>query len=240
MSGIRAFLHSSWTIPAAREKFVFKKRGLDPMGRRAGFKGNGGVQMLSKKLMMTALGLSGAVCLMVPGTVMADSAKPKVLKPCMQCHADTPDNGIRGRLGSVSMKAETIKVDTGGASWLVNFDEDTDLTGAEAMNKIEAGKEVLITYHDDDGILYAESVDVKPPAQLDPAMLITVDELAPLIQQGPEKGNFAIVDARPGKLFIEGHIPGAISIYDAQFDKNLDRLPKDKDQLLVFYCGGPT
>lgn len=196
--------------------------------------------MLSRKLTMAALTLSGAALLLVPGTIMAEGAKPKVLKPCLQCHADTPDNGIRGKLGSVSMKAETIKVDTGGASWLVNFDEDTDLTGAEALNKIGAGKEVLITYYEEDGALYAEAVDVKAPAKLDPAMLIKVDELAPLIEQGPEKGNFAIVDARPGKLFIEGHIPGAISIYDAQFDKNLDKLPKNKDNLLVFYCGGPT
>ena len=196
--------------------------------------------MLSRKLTMAALGLSGAVMLLVPGTIMAENAKPKVLKPCMQCHADTADNGIRGKLGSVSMKAETIKVDTGGASWLVNFDDDTDLTGAEAFNKIGAGKEVLITFYEEDGALYAESIDVKPPAKLDPAMLIKVDELAPLIEQGPEKGNFAIVDARPGKLFIEGYIPGALSIYDAQFDKNLDKLPKNKDNLLVFYCGGPT
>ncbi|MBT8355508.1 MAG: rhodanese-like domain-containing protein [Desulfofustis sp.] len=196
--------------------------------------------MLSRKMMMAALGLSGAMLLMVPGTMMAEGAKPKVLKPCMQCHADTAENGIRGRLGSVSMKAETIKVDTGGASWLVSFDEDTDLSGAEAMNKIKAGKEVLITYYEEDGALYAESVDVKQPAQLDAAIMIKIDELAPLIEQGPEKGNFTIVDARPGKLFVQGHIPGAISIYDAQFDKNLDKLPKKKDNLLVFYCGGPT
>lgn len=196
--------------------------------------------MLSRKLIMAAVGFSGAALLMVPGTIMAENAKPKVLKPCMQCHADTPDNGIRGKLGSVSMKAETIKVDTGGASWLVNFDEDTDLSGAEALNKIPAGKEVLITFYEEDGALYAESVDVKQPAKLDPAILIKIDELAPLIEKGPEKGNFAIVDARPGKLFLEGHIPGAISIYDAQFDKNLDKLPKNKDNLLIFYCGGPT
>ena len=196
--------------------------------------------MLRRKLTLAVLSLSGVALLMVPGTIMAANAKPKVLKPCMQCHADTADNGIRGKLGSVSMKAETIKVDTGGASWLVNFDEDTDLSGAEAFNKIPSGKEVLITFYEEDGTLYAESVDVKQPAKLDPAILIKVDELAPLIEQGPEKGNFTIVDARPGKLFLQGHIPGAISIYDAQFDKNLDKLPKNKDNLLVFYCGGPT
>lgn len=170
----------------------------------------------------------------------AGGEKPKVLKPCMQCHADNGENDLRGKLGSVSMKAETIKIDTGKASWLVSFDEDTSLDGAEAFNKIGKGKEILVTYRTEDGMLFADSVAVKPPAKLDPAMLIKVDELAPLIEKGPKEGNFTIVDARPGKLFIGGHIPGAISIYDAQFEKNLDKLPKNKENLLVFYCGGPT
>ncbi|WP_163340396.1 rhodanese-like domain-containing protein [Desulfopila sp. IMCC35008] len=168
------------------------------------------------------------------------SEKPKVLKPCMQCHAENDDNDIRGKLGSVSMKAETIKIDTGKASWLVSFDDDTSLDGAEAFNKIGKGKEILVTYREEDGMLFADSVAVKPPAKLDPSMLIKVEELAPLIEKGPKEGKFTIVDARPGKLFIGGHIPGAISIYDAQFEKNLDKLPTNKEDLLVFYCGGPT
>lgn len=196
--------------------------------------------MLSRRLTAAALGLGSAALLMVPGAIMADDAKPKVLKPCMQCHTDTPENAIRGKLGSVSMKAETLKVDTGGAPWLIKFDGDTDLTGAEALNKIDADKEVMVTYYEEDGSFYAESVYVKPPAKIDPAMLIKIDELAPLVEKGPEKGEFTLVDARPGKVFLEGHIPGAMSIFDAQFEKNLDKLPKDKDKLLVFYCGGPT
>lgn len=195
---------------------------------------------MNSTLTKTVLGLAAVSLLMVPGSLLAKDAKPKVLKPCMQCHTDDTENDIRGRLGSVSMKAETLKVDTGGGSWLVNFDDETTLTGAEAFNKIGSGKEVLVTYRQEDGLLMADSVDVKPPAKLDSAMLIKVEELAPLVAMGPEKGKFTIVDARPGKLFIEGHIPGAISIYDAQFDKNLDKLPKNKDNLLVFYCGGPT
>ena len=99
---------------------------------------------------------------------------------------------------------------------------------------------MLVSYRQEDGILLAESVAVKQPATLDPALLIAIDELAPLVEQGTEKAHFTIVDARPGKLYGEGHIPGAISIYDAQFEKNLDKLPANKDNLLVFYCGGPT
>ncbi len=48
-----------------------------------------------------------------------------------------------------------------------------------------------------------------------------------------------VVDARPKrKKYDKGHIPGAISIPDTQFDKYKDKLPRDKDKLLVFYCGG--
>lgn len=195
--------------------------------------------MQGRRFGQVLLGTAALSIMLVPAAGLAKE-KPKVLKPCMQCHADNADNDLRGKLGSVSMKAETIKIDTGGASWLVNFDEDTSLDGADAINKIPKGKEILISYRQEDGMLVADSVAVKAPAKLDPEMLIKVDDLAPLVEQGPEKGQFTIVDARPGKLFIQGHIPGAISIYDAQFEKNLDKLPKNKDNLLVFYCGGPT
>lgn len=196
--------------------------------------------MGSRKFAKAMLGVTAFSLILSPGISMAKGEKPKVLKPCMQCHTDNADNDIRGKFGSASMKAETLKIDTGKASWLVNFDEDTSLDGAEAFNKIPQGKEILVTYREEDGMLYADSVAIKPPAKLDPSKRIMIEELAPLISQGPEKGQFTIVDARPGKVFVEGHIPGAISIYDAQFEKNLDKLPKDKDNLLVFYCGGPT
>jgi rhodanese-related sulfurtransferase len=49
-----------------------------------------------------------------------------------------------------------------------------------------------------------------------------------------------IIDSRPAARFIDGSIPGAINIYDAEFDKHIDKLPSDKNKLLIFYCAGPT
>ncbi len=57
----------------------------------------------------------------------------------------------------------------------------------------------------------------------------------------PQPEGVMIVDARPYKpKYIKGHIPTAVSIPFSQFDKNIEKLPKDKNDLLIFYCGGPT
>lgn len=55
----------------------------------------------------------------------------------------------------------------------------------------------------------------------------------------PMADNVMLIDARPYKpKYIQGHIPMAVSIPDSQFDKMTDRLPADKNSLLIFYCGG--
>jgi rhodanese-related sulfurtransferase len=55
----------------------------------------------------------------------------------------------------------------------------------------------------------------------------------------PPKPGVVIIDARPtARKYDIGHIPGAINIPDTQFDKLTDRLPADKNTLLLFYCEG--
>jgi hypothetical protein len=55
----------------------------------------------------------------------------------------------------------------------------------------------------------------------------------------PEGG--MIIDSRPYQpKYVNGHIPAAVSIPDSQFDKLTDKLPQDKNTLLIFYCEGPT
>lgn len=55
----------------------------------------------------------------------------------------------------------------------------------------------------------------------------------------PMPDTVMLIDARPYKpKYIAGHIPMAVSIPDTQFEKLTDRLPADKNKLLIFYCGG--
>jgi rhodanese-related sulfurtransferase len=54
-----------------------------------------------------------------------------------------------------------------------------------------------------------------------------------------EKAAMVLIDSRPkARQYDKGHIPGAISIPDSDFDKMTDKLPADKATPLYFYCGG--
>lgn len=55
-----------------------------------------------------------------------------------------------------------------------------------------------------------------------------------------EKADLTLVDSRPKERKYDlGHIPGAISLPDSQFDKlAAERLPADKAAALYFYCEG--
>ncbi|NDV20471.1 sulfurtransferase [Pseudodesulfovibrio sp. JC047] len=55
----------------------------------------------------------------------------------------------------------------------------------------------------------------------------------------PKPKGVMIVDSRPYKpKYVDGYIPTAVSIPTSQFDKLVDRLPADKNDMVIFYCGG--
>jgi rhodanese-related sulfurtransferase len=48
-----------------------------------------------------------------------------------------------------------------------------------------------------------------------------------------------LIDSRPKKRkYDKGHIPGAISLPDTEFEQKSALLPEDKSTPLIFYCGG--
>jgi len=104
------------------------------------------------------------------------------------------------------------------------------------IDKIPRDKEIAVTFKHKDGELHAESISVKPPARISPEKLVNVEQVAEHV----DKDDAVIIDSRPAMRFLEGSIPGAINIYDAEFDRHVDKLPKDKNKLLIFYCAGVT
>ena len=91
---------------------------------------------------------------------------------------------------------------------------------------------------------YATTTLAKDAAKADaPAdwMFHTIVDVDFVMQQVqvPMPENVMIIDARPKRAkYDKGHIPMAVSIPDSQFDKMTDKLPADKNALLIFYCGG--
>lgn len=51
-------------------------------------------------------------------------------------------------------------------------------------------------------------------------------------------GNVAVVDVNGSDSFAKGHIPSAVD-FDKVEDRLASVLPKDKNTLVVAYCGGP-
>ncbi len=141
---------------------------------------------------------------------------------------------VKGRIQYMSFKAKSIQIDAMGKSpFMVRFDKNTQYVNVKGPK--ELGTKDLIEVEFSPGAPATKITKVI--FDLPPGVEIGTKELQAIIQ-GTE--DYVLVDARPGKRFGDGHIPTAISIFAKELEKNLDKLPKDKSQLLIFYCGGPT
>ncbi|MFC1826594.1 rhodanese-like domain-containing protein, partial [Thermodesulfobacteriota bacterium] len=185
-----------------------------------------------------------AVTFFTVGT--AQAGKPTVGGPCQKCHTAQPD-AVRGNLGTVSPEFNTLQVKVGKMVWIVNYDDKTTVvdgdktSGAASIKDLPKKKEILVSFSGGESKPLATEIAVKQPYKVPEDQKITNDEVAKLVSMGPEKGKYALVDARPKGAFLGGHIPSAISLPFDTFEESCSVvLPEDKDRMLVFYCGGPT
>lgn len=58
------------------------------------------------------------------------------------------------------------------------------------------------------------------------------------LQSAIQKKQVVLLDCNGSESYKDGHIPGAID-FNAQGDQLAKLLPKDKNALIVAYCGGP-
>lgn len=151
------------------------------------------------------------------------------------------ENVYKGKIVGLSNKAKTISIEVGkGAkakTIMVKFNDQT-----KGMDHASKGHAAIIKYKvvGTDKI----AVDVKPKLAKLPKGVVEVqpDYVAGIVAQGKEKGNYFLVDSRPGGRYHEGTIPTAASIPVPKIKKEgaLAVLPKDKNTELIFFCGGPT
>jgi len=177
----------------------------------------------------------------------APQAKPTVAKVCGNCHQPQPGT-IRGNFDSVAYKTKSIQIKIDEATEIVRFDDKTQIANLQApadtpnepLRALKKGKEVRIDYTEKDGKKVATAVIVKPPIKVAPEKMVKTEDVEKLVAQGPEKGKYLLIDARPLPRFQEGGIPTAINIPFPAFEKMKDKLPADKTTLIVYYCAGVT
>ena len=194
----------------------------------------------------TSLFLAALFAGLISTVGIAEAGKPTIAGGCKKCHTGQPD-AIRGNLGTVSQDFNTLQVKVGKMVWIVNYDDKTKVVkgdktlGADAIAKLPKKKEILISFTGDAKKPLATEIAVKMPYKVPEHQKFTNAETVKLVAMGPEKGKYTLVDARPGGAYLGGHIPTAISLPYGKFQEDCTTiLPQNKDNLLVFYCGGPT
>jgi len=176
----------------------------------------------------------------------APPTRPTMAKICGNCHQPQPDT-IRGNFDSVAYKTQSLQVKIDDTTEIVRFDKTTlkvvNVKGENAqepLRDISKGKEIRVEYTEKVGKKFATVVVAKPPVKIAPEKMLSTEDVENLVAMGPEKGKYTLIDARPPMKALEGTIPTALNIPFVAFDKMTDKLPKEKDALIIYYCQGVT
>ena len=175
---------------------------------------------------------------LVTGCNQGSKSTTTAAKPAVSTEAKK-DQGQKyaGKVVGKSNKAKSISIVVGkgdkAKTIMVKFDDKTK--GVEHASK---GHASIIFYEMRDGQPWATVVKPKLAKLPKGVTEIKTDELQAMVDS---QTDFALIDARPGKRYAGAHMPAAISLGTKEYKTQAaSLLPKDKNKLLVFYCGGPT
>jgi len=198
-----------------------------------------------KNSRVAAAAATGALAIVL-SALPAEAGKPNIMESCKICH-QAADGVVRGKMVSASGEFKSLNVTVGPLVWIVKYGDDLKvkegekISGAEALKTIPRDREIAITYTGTEAAPVAAQVAVKQPYKVPADKIMALEPLQGLVAQGPEAGKFTLIDSRPGPMFAEGRIPGAVSLPYAAFkEKAASLLPADKGALVIFYCAGET
>lgn len=189
----------------------------------------------------TVISLMAFLLFAQPSVWAATANKPMIQKNCLNCHQKSfgkMENILAGNLSSKSMKAHTIQLKINDRLELVKFGPDVKVKNIPDLKLLKGAVALRVHYETVGQDRVATEIVVKPKIKVPENQIIEVKELAKLVAQGSQKGDYTLVDSRPAGGFMKGHIPTAISVPFPKMKEMTDKLPKDKSQLLIFYCEG--
>ena len=195
---------------------------------------------MKRKLSVLAILAAAVAICMLPGAWAAGNTAAIVQKNCMKCHQQfgKMENVIAGNLSGKSEKASSIQMTVNNRMEMIKLTPETEISNVPDIKSLKSGMAMRVHYETKGSDRVAKKIVVKPKIKVPPEQIITVKELAELVAMGPEKGAYTLVDSRPGPGYLKGHIPTAISMPFPKMKEMMDKLPKDKDRMVIFYCQG--
>ena len=195
---------------------------------------------MGRKLGLALILAAGITLCVFPNLWAAADKSTMVQKNCMKCHSDFGKMNyvIAGNLSGKSTQASTIQMKINNTLEMIKVTPETKLSNVPDMGSLKEGMAMRVHYEQVGNNRVATQIVVKPKIKVPDEQLINVAELTKLIEMGPEKGAYTLVDSRPGAGYLQGHLPTAISIPFPKMKDMLDKLPEDKDSLVIFYCQG--
>lgn len=174
--------------------------------------------------------------LLTYGCAQNDTAKQTAKAPTAAGQKQQA-NVYKGKVVGKSNKAKTISIQVGkGAkakTIMVKFDDKT-----KGVKHAAKGHASIIAYEMRNGEPWATVVKPKLAKLPEGVTEINAAEMKKLMDSNTD---FMLIDARPGKRYAASHMSGAVNLSVPDYKKKASFiLPKDKNKLLVFYCGGPT
>ncbi|MFC1235775.1 rhodanese-like domain-containing protein [Vibrio sp. F74] len=142
---------------------------------------------------------------------------------------------VVGKIQSISTNAKVIQYLNPKTKevTVIKFTDQTKLVDAESFKDLTKNTKFKATVDENGIATKIKRILVKLP----PEQVIDTDTLSELLDEGSP---VFIGDARPPNVYNVGHLPTSKSTPSNKLKGNLNWLPKNKDALIVFYCGGVT
>lgn len=175
---------------------------------------------------------------LVTGCGQDTSSTTTATKPVMTTKAKKSEEKVyKGKVVGKSNKAKSISIIVGkgekAKTVMVRFDDKT-----KGIKYAAKGHASVIYYEMRDGQPWATVVKPKVAKLPKGATEIETADLKSMIEANAD---FTLIDARPARRYTAAHLPGAQNLSTKAYkQKAASILPKDKDKLIIMYCGGPT
>ena len=192
---------------------------------------------MRRKVIRRGLALVAAAILAGPAAGSVWAAPGQIQQNCKQCH-QAEENTLWGMIkpGTQGDSSFAMKID--GATWQLRYDKNSRLKKMRSVVQLRDDEAVMARIRptgDHQG--YVEEFRYKPNLSfMRPEMVIEVDDLANLLKRDPKKANYVVFDVRGYGDYIDGHLPGAVSLPYYRMNAFIDRLPKDKETHIITYC----